>query len=327
MDRPPTHIWQCGPPRTCGGTPQCAARPLGPALSWLPPTLLVGPLPGRPAGPRFWADQPVLGLRSPRTSPGRPEPGPGRAWGGGAADPGQAHGCLVPGLPPGCASAAAPAEDAEETGGHEGHGHSGHGDDRPAGAWGGHSEGPETPRWTALPRSGPGRPHAPPRTPDSLGIPAVRAGVSPVSAAVPAGAGPVGRPIALRCWLGGDGCGGRIACEAGAWGPCPPPHLPSGSPLGSACVKRQPRVAGGDSSEWSQGEGGPGLWPKCRLSCHRPGLLATSPAPSPGRAGQPGQPGPCPHWSSRQGRPGSWPLSPSSGPCLGVVAGSRLISA
>lgn len=258
--------------------------------------------------------------------------GPPRAWtrsgvGGGAADPGQAHGRLVPGLPPGCASAAAPAEDAEETGGHEGHGHSGHGDDRPAGAWGGHSEGPETPRWTALPRSGPGRPHAPPRTPDSLGIPAVRAGVSPVSAAVPAGAGPVGRPIALRCWLGGDGCGGRIACEAGAWGPCPPPHLPSGSPLGSACVKRQPRVAGGDSSEWSQGEGGPGLWPKCRLSCHRPGLLATSPAPSPGRAGQPGQPGPCPHWSSRQGRPGSRPLSPSSGPCLGVVAGSRLISA
>lgn len=91
-------------------------------------------------------------------------------------------------------------------------------------------------------------------------------------------------------------------------------------------------MAGGDSSEWSQREGGPGLWPKCRLSCHRPGLLATSPAPSPGQAGQPGQPGPCPHWSSRQsrtpsqglllqGKPGSGLSPPARGPAWGSLLG------
>ena len=40
-------------------------------------------------------------------------------------------------------------------------------------------------------------------------------------------------------------------------------------------------MARGKGSERSQGEGGAGLWPKSRLGCHRPSLLATSPAPSP----------------------------------------------
>lgn len=86
------------------------------------------------------------------------------------------------------------------------------------------------------------------------------------------------------------------------------PTCPAAAGPGSAWAGRPPGVARGEGSEWSQGEGGAGLWPKCRLGCHRPSLLATSPAPSP----SPSQAGQASSYAASSSRkpPPSRPLSP-----------------
>lgn len=188
----------------------------------------------------------------------------------------------------------------------------------PIGALGRHRDGPERPPWTALPPTQLGQSQAPPGSHNSQGILATRSGMSPGSAVVLTGAGALWGPhlptlLAWRRWPGQPG-------HLWGWplGPLPTPHLPSSSQLGSAWARRQPGVGKGDSSEWSQVEEGAGLWPKCRLSCHRPGLLATSPAPSPSQAGRasPGLPAePPPRFRASSCRK---PLDPNWGSSPGV---------
>lgn len=212
-------------------------------------------------------------------------PAPHPVGGGGAPDTAQAQRLFVSGLPP-VGSATVAADDAGEAGRREDGGGDSDGHQCPSGPWGGHRDGPEMPLWTALPPTQPGQPQAPPGSHNSQGILATRSGMSPDSAVVPTGAGvlwgPGGCPISTPCWLGGDGQGGRVTCGDGPSGPCPPPHLPAASLV---CLGKEAAGVTGGTVEWSQGEGGSGLWPKHWLSCHRPGLLATSPTPSPGREG------------------------------------------
>lgn len=78
--------------------------------------------------------------------------------------------------------------------------------------------------------------------------------------------------LAWRRWPGRQG-------HLWGWplGPCPPPHLPAAAGLGVPGQGSSPGWPG-DGSEWSRGEGGPGLWPKCQLAATG---LASWPPPRP----------------------------------------------
>lgn len=178
---------------------------------------------------------------------------PHQVGAGGPLRTAQAHSLPVPGLLP-VATAAAAADDTEEAGDHEDAGSHSDGNDCPAGPWaGGAGMELRCPPGQHLTPPGPPSPCTSGESHNSQGSLAMRSGMSPGIAVVPAGAGvlwgPRGCPIFPPCWLGADSRGGWLTSGAGPSAPGPLPHCPAAAGPGSAWARRQPGVARGKGSE------------------------------------------------------------------------------